>query len=173
MKLMSMLLVLLMFSACGYTPSAKFSREVVGESISTSVKISPIDPENTVIIKDAVDSAIIEVFHASLTDKSNSQTHLAISLSNVSYTPVQYDKNGFVISYRATTSLEIVRTTNGESKNYRTRGTYDFSIDPNSIITDRQRYIAIKGSSAKAIRSFVAQVSAEGAREKKGQKQEE
>lgn len=70
MKLISLFLVMLLFTACGYTPSAKFSRAVVGESISTSVVISAIDPENTVVIKDAVDAAIIEVFHASLTDKS-------------------------------------------------------------------------------------------------------
>jgi len=165
MKWISILLVTLLFSACGYTPSAKFSREVVGESISTSVNISAIDPENTVIIKDAVDSAIIEVFHASLTDRETSKTHLELTLGNPSYSPIQYDKDGFVVSYRTSISLSINRITDEKSKSYSAKGTYDFAITPNAIVSDKQRFDAIKFSSVKAIRSFVAQVSAEGARE--------
>lgn len=173
MKLISLFLVMLLFSACGYTPSAKFSRAVVGDSISTSVVISAIDPENTVIIKDAVDAAIIEVFHASLTDKSLSKTHLDLSLGDPSYSPIQYDKDGFVISYRTNITLSIIRTTNDVSKSYSARGTYDFAIRPNAIISDKQRFDAIRESSKKAIKSFVAQVSAEGARENKGQEKED
>ena len=158
---------MLLFSACGYKPSAKFSRQVVGQKISTSVVISSVDPENTVIIKDAVDAAVIEVFHASLTTRELSQTHLELRLTNPSYTPIQYDADGFIVAYRTTVSLNIKRTTDKITKNYIVRGTYDFSIMPNAIITDKDRFDAIRESSAKAIKSFVAQVSAEGAREEK------
>ena len=167
MKFIYFVLIALLLSGCGYKPSAKFSRAVVGEKISTSVKISLIDPENTVIIKDAVDSAIIEVFHASLVPKDISQTHLILGLSDPAYSPIQYDSDGFIVAYRTTISLNITRESEGKSKNYRARGTYDFSITPNAVITDKERFDAIKFSSVKAIKSFVAQVSAEGAREKK------
>lgn len=161
------LITLLFLNGCGYSPSAKHSRAVVGENISTSVIISLVDPENSVIIKDGVDSAIIEVFHASLTTKAFSTTHLTVKLSNPSYEPIQYDADGFVVSYRTTVNLRITRSTNGEdSKDYNVRGTFDFSITPNAIISDKQRFDAIKFSSTKAIKSFVAQVSAEGARSK-------
>ncbi|MEA3371796.1 MAG: hypothetical protein U9Q40_10700 [Campylobacterota bacterium] len=153
---------LLLLSACGYKPSAKYSREVVGESISTSVVISAEDPENTVIIKDAVDSAVIEVFHASLTSRNYSQTHLHLRISSPRYTPIQYDANGYVIAYRATIRLGIVRETNGQRKNYTTVGNYDFSVVPNAVLTDQERFDAIKFSSQKAISAFVAKVSAEG-----------
>jgi len=167
MRIVSLVLVMLLLGGCGYTPSAKFSRQVVGQKISTSVVISAIDPENTVIIKDAVDAAVIEVFHASLTTKDLSQTHLTLRLSDPAYSPIQYDSDGFVVAYRTTVNLYIVRTTNGVSKNYISRGTYDFSIAPNAIISDKERFEAIKESATKAIKSFVAQVSAEGAREAK------
>lgn len=167
MRLISLILAALLLTACGYKPSSKFSRQIVGEKISTSVVISAIDPENTVVIKDAVDAAIIEVFHASLTERSDSQTHLKLSLSNPSYSPIQYNSDGFVVAYRTTISLQITRETKGESKNYTARGTYDFSVAPNAVITDKERFDAIKFSSAKAIKSFVAQVSSEGARESK------
>lgn len=157
-------LLLLQFSACGYKPSAKYSRAVVGERISTSVIISAQDPENTVIIKDAVDSAIIEVFHASLTSRNYSETHLNLSISPPSYAPIQYDSNGYVIAYRATIRLGIMRETSGVKKKYTTIGTYDFAVVPNAVLTDQERFDAIKFSSAKAISAFVAKVSAEGTR---------
>lgn len=167
MKIVSLFLVLLLFTACGYTPSSKFARQVVGEKISTSVIISAIDPENTVIVKDAVDAAIIQVFHASLSPRDISQTHLVLKLGNPSYSPIQYDTDGFVISYRTNLSLNILRTTDEESKNYHVSGTYDFAIQPNAIVSDKQRFDAIKYSSVKAIKSFIAQVASEGARENK------
>lgn len=169
MKYLLSLLILLSLSSCGYKPSSKFSREVVGEKISTSILISAQDPENTVIIKDAVDEAIIEIFHASLTDRTSSDTHLTLGISNPSYTPVVYDSDGFVIGYRMNVSLSIIRLHNGISKKYSAKGTHDFSVAPNAVVTDQERFEAIRFSAAKAIRSFVAQISAEGARAKKKQ----
>lgn len=166
-KISVLLVLILSLSSCGYKPSAKYVRDVTGETISTNITISAHDPENTVIIKDAIDSAIIEVFHASLTTRKLSQTHLNIGLRNPTYTPLQYDNNGYVISYRANIVLKITRYNNKRKKKYITRGNYDFSIDANSVITDQQRFDAVRFSATKAIRSFIAQVSAEGARSKK------
>jgi len=156
--------LLLNFSGCGYKPSAKYAREVLGKKISTSIVISAQDPENTVIIKDAVDSAIIKIFHASLVDKKIADTHLAFSISEPSYTPLQYNSNGFIISYRATIQLIIQRYSKGVQKKYTTKGTYDFSVVPNAVLTDKERFDAIKFSATKAISAFVAKVSAEGLR---------
>jgi len=161
------LVLLLALSGCGYTPSSKFAREVMGEKISTSIRISAQDPENTVIIKDAVDEAIIEVFHASLRSRDESDTHLEISISDPTYSPIVFDKDGFIIGYKMSLSLSILRYHSGVSKHYLLNGTYDFSVSPNAVITDQERFEAIKYSAAKAINSFVAKVSAEGATAKK------
>jgi hypothetical protein len=166
MKLFLISLLLLFFSACGYKPSAKYSRAIVGDKISTSVEISSQDPENTVLIKDAVDTAVIEIFHASLVHRNISQTHLELSISEPSYRALQYDSDGFIVAYRTTINLRIKRYREGSMKVYKTQGTYDFSIVANAVITDQERFNAINFSSQKAIRSFIAQVSAEGARVK-------
>ena len=167
MKFLLVLITVILFTSCGYKPSSKLSREVMGEKISTSILISAQDPENTVIIKDAVDKAIIEVFHASLCKRPDSDTHLDLSITNPSYTPIVYDTDGFVIGYRMNVSLSIIRYHSGLSKKYSTSGTYDFAVEKNAVVTDQQRFDAIRFSATKAIRSFVAQVSAEGARAKK------
>ncbi len=165
-KIIFLVLIATLFSACGYKQSSKFAREAIGEKISTSVIISAQDPENTVVIKDAVDSAIIEIFHASLTTRESSDTHLTLKIQNPVYAPTQYDSNGFVVGYRTTITLNIARLKNGVTKNYSLSGTYDFSVSPNAVLTDQERFDAIKFSSQKAIKSFIAQASADGAREK-------
>ena len=167
LKFFVTLIFISLMTACGYKPSAKYAREVTGDSISTSVVISAQDPENTVLIKDAIDSAIIEIFHASLKKRSEAITHLTISLSKPSYSPIQYNSDGYVIAYRATTTLKILRESENSTKNYTAAGSYDFSIVANSILTDQERFDAIKFSSIKAIISFIAQVSAEGAKKVK------
>ncbi len=159
-KIALLIAIFISFSACGYKSSAKFAREVVGEKVSTSVVISSTDPENTVLIKDALDRAILEVFHSSLTSRQHSQTHLQISLINIHYTPVQYDTYGYITAYRATTILKINKN---RKKEYIIKGSYDFSIVANAVMTDKERFDAINLSSIKAIKSFVARVSAEGA----------
>lgn len=164
-------LLLLLFGAliggCGYKPSAKFSREIVGEKVSTNVIVSLQDPENTVLIKDALDRAVIEVFRTSLVEKSISDTHLVIKILSATHAPIVYDENGFVIGYRMSVVLNITRESKNDSKSYHARGFYDFAVAPNAIVTDQDRFEAIESASQKAINSFVAQVSAQGARAKK------
>jgi hypothetical protein len=157
-------LLLLGVVGCGYKPSAKYSRGIVGEKIHTSVVISAQDPENTVIIKDAIDAAIIEIFHASLTDVNHADTKLTLSISNPSYAPIQYNADGFVVAYRATIRINIVRDTDLVHKRYATKGTYDFSVVPNAVLSDQERFDAIKYSATKAMASFIAKISAEGSR---------
>jgi hypothetical protein len=164
LKYFVLALVLVFFTSCGYQPSSKFARNVVGEKVSTSISISQSDPENSVIMKDSVDAAVIEVFHANLVSKSESQTHLHLSVSNPKYTPIEYDSNGYVIAYRTKITLKIKKYFRGISKEYTSKGTYDFSIAPNSIISDQERFQAIKFSATKAIESFLAHISAEGSR---------
>lgn len=164
MRILSLALILFILSGCGYAPSAKYARAIVGEKISTSVTISAIDPENTVIIKDAVDIAILEVFHASLVSKESSTTHLKLKLGNLKYTPIEYDAQGFIVAYKTTVKLKINRQTKNQNQDYTVFGSYDFKITANAVITDKQRFDAIRFSSQKAIRAFVAQVSAQGAR---------
>lgn len=156
--------LLTLVSGCGYRPSAHYTKDVVGETVSTQVVISMTDPENTVIIKDAMDEAVIMRFRTSLRDRAHAQTHLQIALQNVSFSPLQFDANGYIISYRTKIILQVMRKRGAYMKNYTAKGTYDFAIDPNAIISDQQRFEAIRQSSAKALDSFVAQVAAEGTR---------
>lgn len=154
---------LIFLAGCGYQPASHLAKNVLGDSVSTEVVIRMEDPQNTVIIKDAIDTAVITKFRTALVSKSRSQTHLKISISSVSFSPLRYDTNGYVITYRTTVRMGISRITAGKTANYSTKGTYDFEIEPNAIISDQARFEAIRQGAQKGIDSFIAQVAAQGA----------
>lgn len=161
-------LLLVLMAGCGYQPASHYAKNVVGESVSTEVVISMEDPQNSVIIKDAVDTAVITKFRTALVPKNSSMTHLKIAVASVDFIPLQYDINGYIITYRTTVTMSILRTTEGKSASYTTRGNYDFAIEPNAIITDQARFEAIDQGAQKALDAFIAQLSAEGANLREG-----
>lgn len=162
------LLIIVFFSACGYRPSSKFARDIIGQKVSTAVKISSKNPENSVIMKDAVDKAILMTFNTALVNRTKSDTHLLFSISSPIYTPIKFDSDGFVVAYKMTIYLDIVRYFHGKSKLYQTKGIYEFPITPNAILTDQERFEAIKSGAQKAINSFIAQLSSDGKMINKG-----
>lgn len=157
---------LIFLAGCGYQPASHLAKNVLGESVSTEVIISMEDPQNSVIIKDAVDAAVITKFRTSLVSKNVASTHLKIAIGSVSFSPLRYDTDGYVITYRTSVAMAISRTFEGKVKNYTTYGTYDFEIEPNAIISDQSRFEAIRQGAQKGIDAFVAKIAAEGANSK-------
>jgi Lipopolysaccharide-assembly len=157
---------LIFLGGCGYQPASHLAKNILGDSVSTEVVISMEDPQNTVIIKDAIDSAVITKFRTSLVSRNVSKTHLKISIGSVSFSPLRYDTNGYVITYRTTVSMSISRMMDEKTTNYATHGTYDFDIAPNAIISDQSRFQAISQGAQKALDAFVAQIAAQGTNSK-------
>jgi hypothetical protein len=163
-KLLASFLVVLFIVGCGYIPASQQARKVVGTRLFVEVTVSLEDPENAVLIKDATRKAVVTRFHSSLVPRAQALTELRVDLKTISFSALQFDRNGYVVVYRANVTLSVVRKSNGEEKTYRAVGTYDFTIEPNAIITDSQRFDAIRNGSLKALDSFIAQVGAEGSR---------
>ncbi|WP_281950341.1 LPS assembly lipoprotein LptE [Nitrosophilus kaiyonis] len=159
-----LILTILMLSGCGYKPTSIYAKKVLGQKIYTDVKVYLRDPENAVLIKDAINEAVISRFKGSLAPKRYADSEIYISLKSVSFTPLQYDKNGYVIYYRAVTTLNIVYKNKKESRSIDVSGNYDFPIEPNSVISDTKRFEAIRESSKKALDKFISQISIIGLR---------
>lgn len=161
-KTIGVFLVLIFVAGCGYMPASKQARKVVGEKIFVEVIVSLQDPENAVLIKDAARKAVVTRFHSSLVPQAEAKTTLWVELSSISFSALQYDTNGYVIVYRANINTRVTRRTKTEKKSYNAIGSYDFTIEPNAVITDNQRFEAIRRASLKALDSFIAQMGAEG-----------
>ena len=152
MRYFSLILLSFLICSCGYKPTSIYTKEVLGESIYAEVEISLEDPENSVIIKDAVNEAIASQFHSITSRKKNATAKLYLVLNSVSFVPIEYDKNGYVTAYKTYVSLQsryIDKENNRHTIN--TSGNYDFPIESNSLISDTKRFEAIKFASQKAL----------------------
>ena len=156
---------ILLFQGCGYKPTARFAREALGQRIYAEVTISRQDPQNSVLIKDAVNEAIVSRFGARITSKEMADTVLSVAISSISFSPTVYDKYGYILAYKTTVVLSI-KSEGADKKieRYTTSGEYDFSIQANSVISDTSRFDAIKYASIDAIDEFVSKIAIKGLR---------
>jgi hypothetical protein len=159
MKIIYFLIPFLLIG-CGYKPSSVYTKKVLGSNIHVSAKISRTDPKNSVLIKDAVNEAVIGRFNAKLVDKKEADTDLIVSIGSVSFTALSYDNDGYVISYKAKVVLNATyKTSSGKSKSFSTTGEFDFPIEANSVISDSKRFEAIKFASSDAINEIISKIS--------------
>lgn len=159
---LSLLIFLALFSGCGYKPSSSYAKEVLGERVSVSVDVYSADPENSVIIKDAVLQAMVTRFGIVTTKRDFSVTHLAVKLNSLTETPIEYDTSGYVIAQREIVSLNITRYKGQTKKSYNVTGAFDFSIPANATVSETDRFKAIKSASLKAVDALVVQLAVEG-----------
>jgi len=159
---LSSLIFFLLLQGCGYKPTAHYAKGVLGSKVSVAVDVYAADPLNSVIIKDAVLQALITRFRIVTTQRKFSVTHLDVKLKSVGETAIEYDANGYVVARRITVTLMINRLTKGVKRSYNVSGLFDFSIEPNAIVSDSDRFKAIKAASLKAIDALIVQLAVEG-----------
>ncbi|RUM67093.1 MAG: hypothetical protein DSZ06_02040 [Sulfurospirillum sp.] len=148
---------------CGYKPTAKYTKDILGNKIYAKVNTSLRDPQNSVLIKDALNEAIVDKFHSKISSKNEASSILNVDLNLVKFIPIAYDKNGYVISYKTLVKLKTQYSNkDGKTQTFITEGDYDFNIQTLSVISDSKRFEAIKEASQKAIDAFISRVSVRG-----------
>lgn len=161
----SLIGLIFLFLGCGYKPVSKVTQEVLGEKVFANVKISINDPKNTVILQDAINSALASHFGRTLVPRHLADTVLNLKIKSINFTPIVYDKNGYAISYQTKIVLLIDTKTKGRDKiTYVAEGEYDFFTEANSIISDSKRFEAIKQSSINALEGYGAFIAVKGMR---------
>lgn len=153
----------ILISGCGYKPMTEYTKNIFTDKVYVDVDIYLRDPENAVLVKDALNEAVISRFNAKLTSKKDATTQLKVKFERVSFSPIQYDSNGYAIFYRAKVTLNISYIVNGKKGFEKVVGYYDFPIEPNAVISDAKRFEAIRFGAEKAIDSFVSLMSMRGA----------
>ncbi|HIO91009.1 MAG TPA: hypothetical protein EYG69_04475 [Campylobacterales bacterium] len=163
MKYWLILITVLFLSSCGYKPTHIYTKNVLGDKIYVDVEISLSDPQNSVLITDSINEAVISKFRSSLVSENRADFKLKVSLNSIGFTPIQYDDDGYVISYKSVVSLKINYIDRfSKTQTITSSGDYDFSIEANSIISDNKRFEAIKFAALKAIDQFISKISVRG-----------
>ncbi len=159
------LIIFFMFliNGCGYKPTYQYAKKVMGEGIYVDTKVSLIDPQNSVLITDALREAVISKFHSNLTSKDKADSWMQTTLNSINFQPIQYDNNGYVIAYKTIVTLKTkYHDKNKKIRVINTTGDYDFSIEANSVISDNKRFEAIKFASIKAMDELISKISIKG-----------
>jgi len=148
---------------CGYKPTTYYAKQALGDSIYAEVTISRQDPQNTVLIKDSVNEAIVSRFGAKIAPKEKAESFLHVSIGGIAFSPTVYDANGYVVAYKTTVTL-VNKYKRGSQKEQvmQTSGEYDFSIEANSIISDTKRFEAIRYAASDALDEFVSKIAIKG-----------
>jgi len=162
-KLFTLLTVaILLLSSCGYKPSSHYTKKIIGEKVYTEVEVSLSDPENAVLIKDALNRALYTRLKSKATRKKDADSSIYVAYDNIRFVPLQYNKNGYVVHYQAYITLGFTFV-KGELKEKRQIvGRYEFPIRPSAIISNDLRFKAIEQGSIKALDQFIAYLSSKG-----------
>ncbi len=160
--LFSFLLPLLVFAGCGYKPMTSYTKRVFTDKIYTEVEVYLRDPENAVLVKDAMNEAIVSRFGAKIAKKEDATTRLWIRFKSVSFSPIQYDANGYAVYYRANVNLSVRYESPKKRGTESVFGFYDFPIEPNAVISDAKRFEAIRFGAQKALDAFISRMAMRG-----------
>ena len=156
------LLTLMIFTACGYKPSAHLSSKLIGENVYTEVEVSHSDPENAVLIKDALNMALQTRLKRRITKQKYADSSIFVFYKEIRFVPLQYDRNGYVVFYQANTILDFTFKKGDVVEKRKINGRFEFPIRPSAIISNDLRLKAIEKGSLKALDEFITYLSVKG-----------
>lgn len=153
----------LMMAGCGYKPVAQYGKEQLPEPVYVDVRLSGVEPQNGVYLKEEVMRVLRTRFQERVVaDRSRAASELIIPNYKIDYTPLAYDTDGYVIRYRISVAIDFrLKTPKGELQK-RISGTEDVNVQPGSLTSAAARERAIRTAIQKALDSFIAYVAQKG-----------
>lgn len=152
--------IICFFLGCGYKPATVYTSLILGDNIYVNVTPDIKEPRNTLYIKDAFREVVLYRLNAQIANnQKEANTILNVKLDSIDFAPIQYDKQGYTVAYKATVKLNIEYKTTTKQGLVKSDGTFDFPVDSNSIISENKKNEAIKIASTKAITKFISKMS--------------
>jgi hypothetical protein len=161
------LILLLLFGGCGYKPSSEYSNEVLGDRVYASVVTFIEEPENSILVEDALKEALQTRLNVSFVNRRDiADSEIELSLKSLRFRPLQTDESGYVILYRAEIVLGARHKyfSNGVARTsyYTLNGFYEFPIRPSGSISLALKFDAIKFSALKAVDNLIPKLALKG-----------
>ncbi len=161
LKQYKFIIFLLMLYGCGYRPFSAYSTSLFGEKIYIDIQVNYRDPENSVLVKDALLDAVAERLNAVVaTSADEADSFIKVSIQSVRFASLAENREGFTNFYRVYVVLFFeYQDLHGKTDSMTTTGRYTFSIDISSILTDSRRLDAIRRASEQALDIFIAKIA--------------
>jgi len=161
-RLCLLIVTLFLLTACGYKPSSLYSKKMISQKVYTEVEVSLSDPENAVLVKDALNRALYTRLKSQASRKEDAGSSIKVSYKSIRFVPLQYNRNGYVVYYQASITLKFIFEKGKEKEERSLVGRYEFPIRPSAIISNDLRFQAIEKGSVKALDEFISYISAKG-----------
>ena len=149
-------------TGCGYKPTSHYAKNEISGKVFVKLNVNIDNATNSVLVKDAVNEMVVNQFGASLTNnESKANTIMDVSLSSVGFTTLQSDSQGYAQLYRTNVeiSLSYLNVDLNESKSLSVSGSYDYSVDADSVITDAKKQESVKVAAQKALTEIFSKIA--------------
>jgi hypothetical protein len=150
----------MLLTACGYKPSSQIIKNTFEESVYVEVLVDRAEPENAPFIKDEMNRLIYTKFKGRVVSKEQAENQIHISYSGSSFSPIAYDKDGYITRYQANirVNFDMITKKGRLKKNITT--IHEADIHASSLTSSTLRTEAIRKGLEKALDEFMAYVSA-------------
>jgi hypothetical protein len=136
---------------------------MIGEKVYTQVEVSLSDPENAILIKDALNRALYRRLKGHSSSKKEADSSITVRYKSIKFIPLQYDNNGYIVYYQAHITLGFIFEKGKIKKEeHLVVGRYEFPIRPSAIISNDLRFKAIEQGSIKALDEFISYLAIKG-----------
>ena len=164
------LLALFIFIGCGYKPTSHYAKHEIDGNVYVKLNVDINNATNSVLVKDAVNEMVVNQFGASLTsNKKVANTIMNVSLGSVSFSTLQSDNQGYAQLYRTSVNVNVnyINKDKNITKSLSVNGTYDYSVDSDSIITDAKKQESVKVAAQKALSEIFSKIAVQSLKKKK------
>ena len=154
--------------SCGYKPTTQYVKDELGYNSKyyVNMKIAVNSAKNSVIIKDAVNDAIISKFGGKLVSRpSEADTTMDVSLDSVSTSAIQYDTDsssstyGYANLYRTTVSISVSYSNKNSEGSFSVSDSFEFAVDGSSTVSESAKFQAIKSAASKAFDRVISSIA--------------
>lgn len=164
LSVFTFILIFSIFTGCGYKPTSHYAKHEISGHVFVKLNVDIDNATNSVLVKDAVNEMVVNQFGASLTNNKNiADTIINVSLGSVSFATLQDDNQGYAKLYRTTVSISLNYLHKGEEKDTKksisVSGTYDYSVDSDSLITDAKKQESVKVAAQKALSEIFSKIA--------------
>jgi hypothetical protein len=159
--------VLILGGCAGYMPVARYARVTLPDPVYVGINLSGEEPRNGIYIKDEISKMVTGRFHNHLVkNKELSGSQIYVTRYKISYSPINYDKDGFVTRYKVDTNMDLKLYTSKGILDKKVSASEDVTIQSSSLLNSAAKERAIRASIQKALDKFVDLIAKEGIKEK-------
>jgi len=153
--------LLIIFNGCGYKPTSYYAKNEISGKVYVDLAIDINNPQNSILVKDAMNEMIVNRFNGELThNKNEADTVVLVKLASVSHSVLSSDNQGYAKTYRANVTISVNYKKKGEkSKSISVSNYYDYNVKADALVSDQQKQEAVKNAATRALNDLFAKIA--------------